>query len=145
MLFRLLVIFLGLNRLHPLPSRLHARNSALESLALFRHRALGTPSPPDSAPALATSLSTDAQLRRQEQREEAEERDGARRLAGWGLDAKALCEEVGGLLGRCDPALWLHHGRRDMADETFAGVVLVVLALAQVSERRVEGTKGVRA
>jgi hypothetical protein len=46
------------------------------------------------------------------------------------VDVKAVCAEVGELVGRCDPAVWLQ--RREMADETFAGLVLVALALAQV-------------
>lgn len=66
-------------------------------------------------------------------REEVEEREGQRRLAGWGVDVQALCAEVGALVGRCDPALWLQ--RREMADETFGGVLLVALALVQVSDK----------
>ena len=47
------------------------------------------------------------------------------------MDAQALCAEVGTLLGRCDPALWLLP-RRGVAEEAMGGVVLVALALAQV-------------
>lgn len=112
------------------PTTLHQHTSARESLSLLRHRALGLPPPPSSSTTSALSHSASLRLR-QAQRDEAEEREGQRRLAGWGVDAQALCAEVGALLGRCDPALWLLP-RRGVAEEAMGGVVLVALVLAQV-------------